>query len=50
MLLLVLQSASLLLRVDDVVSARRGRQLGGGAGPGVQNMAGPDEGAEPMEG
>ncbi len=31
-----IESASLLLRVDDVVSARRGRQPGGGAGPGVQ--------------
>lgn len=30
------ESASLLLRVDDVVSAKRGRQAGGGAGPGVQ--------------
>ncbi|GAK67435.1 t-complex protein 1, gamma subunit [Moesziomyces antarcticus] len=31
-----IESASLLLRVDDVVSAKRGRQPGGGAGPGVQ--------------
>lgn len=31
-----IESASLLLRVDDVVSAKRGRQAGGGAGPGVQ--------------
>lgn len=31
-----IESASLLLRVDDVVSAKRARQPGGGAAPGVQ--------------
>ncbi|SJX66373.1 probable CCT3-chaperonin of the TCP1 ring complex [Sporisorium reilianum f. sp. reilianum] len=31
-----IESASLLLRVDDVVSAKRGRQPGGGAAPSVQ--------------
>jgi len=39
-----IESASLLLRVDDVVSARRARQGGGGGGPQVQNMAGPEDG------
>ncbi|CAO1625982.1 unnamed protein product [Parajaminaea phylloscopi] len=38
-----IESASLLLRVDDVVSARRRREPAGGE-PGVQNM---DEGADP---
>ncbi|SNX87802.1 probable CCT3 - chaperonin of the TCP1 ring complex [Melanopsichium pennsylvanicum] len=44
-----IESASLLLRVDDVVSAKRARQVGGGAAPGVQapdagmgDDAGPD--------
>ncbi|KAK0551261.1 T-complex protein 1 subunit gamma [Tilletia horrida] len=44
-----IESASLLLRVDDVVSARRARQQGGGGGPQVQNMGAPggeDGGAE----
>ncbi|CAD6891221.1 unnamed protein product [Tilletia controversa] len=37
-----IESASLLLRVDDVVSARRARQQGGGGGgPQVQNMGAP---------
>lgn len=39
-----IESASLLLRVDDVVSARRRREPGGGGGPGVQNMDGGDGG------
>lgn len=39
-----IESASLLLRVDDVVSARRRREPAGGGEPGVQNM---EEGAEP---
>lgn len=33
-----IESASLLLRVDDVVSARRKRQPGGGGAPGVEQM------------
>ncbi|KAK0530494.1 T-complex protein 1 subunit gamma [Tilletia horrida] len=41
-----IESASLLLRVDDVVSARRARQQGGGGGgPQVHNMAGAEDGA-----
>ncbi|KAN0064947.1 T-complex protein 1 subunit gamma [Thecaphora frezii] len=42
-----IESASLLLRVDDVVSARRQQQPGGGATPGVQAPgAGMEDGAE----
>ncbi|KAE8268518.1 hypothetical protein A4X09_0g3816 [Tilletia walkeri] len=42
-----IESASLLLRVDDVVSARRARQQGGGSGgPQVQNMGGEDGGPD----
>jgi T-complex protein 1 subunit gamma len=43
-----LQSASLLLRVDDVVSARRARQPGGGGGGGQPQMGAP--GGEEMGG
>lgn len=40
-----IESASLLLRVDDVVSARRRRgEAGGGGGPQVQNMEDGGEG------
>lgn len=42
-----IESASLLLRVDDVVSARRKRQPGGGEGPGVENMEGAEGGMMP---
>ncbi|KAN0059846.1 T-complex protein 1 subunit gamma [Thecaphora frezii] len=42
-----IESASLLLRVDDVVSARRQQQPGGGAAPGVQAPgAGMEDSAE----
>ncbi|PWN90560.1 putative CCT3-chaperonin of the TCP1 ring complex [Acaromyces ingoldii] len=42
-----IESASLLLRVDDVVSARRARQEGGGGG--APQMAPPGEGEMPGE-
>ncbi|KDN38861.1 T-complex protein 1 [Tilletiaria anomala UBC 951] len=45
-----IESASLLLRVDDVVSARRGRQGGGGPAPAMQGPQGEDVGEQEMAG
>jgi T-complex protein 1 subunit gamma len=39
-----MQSATLLLRVDDIVSARRPEEGGGGGQPAVQNMGGEMDG------